>query len=253
MSQKALGWTQTDDQVSGSVEYRKHGLCRFAQHTDLAALVGLHRPYYQELKKSLGWRSGEKLPPHFFESLQRLIDQGYGISDIGAMVGVTRERVRQWAAKGDIKRLPYRGTCFRTWDDRTNQFRLATPEEMAVLYAPPPDPYFVERDRCRDARRAEQIGVVRALYRELGRAPLAVQVTVAMGYKRKEGNRIAGSWGYPKSHKSTRAWNLLYAAAGMPYRPDASPHIGKAVALVWLNPGNTPPEAHGSMCHIAGS
>jgi len=67
-------------------------------------------------------------------SIWRLAKMGYCASDIAAMIGVSRERVRQWMNKKNIRR-PAFGSLFRVWDDDTNQFRSVTAKELGAQKA----------------------------------------------------------------------------------------------------------------------
>lgn len=60
--------------------------------------------------------------PLFREGLRSLVeDHGYGMKTIGAMLGVSKQRVSQWAAAACITR-PGHGSLNRIFDNRTNQF-----------------------------------------------------------------------------------------------------------------------------------
>ncbi len=60
------------------------------------------------------------------EGLRELIvDHDYGLKAISDMIGVSRERVRQWADEAGIERS-HRGSSFRVFDHSTNRFKSLT-------------------------------------------------------------------------------------------------------------------------------
>lgn len=105
---------------------------------DLAAITKGSRPYWEALiQQGAFQRWGhvrsrstpiENCLPHFPRSLQALADAGYNLTDIGAMLGLTRERIRQFAVRFAIRRFP-RETPPRVWDDVRLRFRPLTKRE----------------------------------------------------------------------------------------------------------------------------
>src|SRR4051812_11671134 len=53
--------------------------------------------------------------PGFKESVQSLLDQGYSLTDIGVMFGLTREMIRQRAKELGLKRHSRDGSMYRIW------------------------------------------------------------------------------------------------------------------------------------------
>lgn len=68
------------------------------------------------------------------QGLQELIWYGYSLTDIGIMLGISRERVRQIAERFGLER-PYEahGALCRMWDDEAQQFVPVTTEELGVV------------------------------------------------------------------------------------------------------------------------
>lgn len=88
-----------------------------------AELTAAHKPFWDAFRDR--WIvPGESLAqiPRFVESLQSLVDQGYGLTDIGCMFGVSRERVRQWCGKFGVERDGSSGTAFRLWSPEQGRF-----------------------------------------------------------------------------------------------------------------------------------
>lgn len=60
--------------------------------------------------------------PGFVESIQALAEQGYTLEDIGAMFGVSRERVRQWFKKLGLRAPSLHKGYGRSWDAVRHRF-----------------------------------------------------------------------------------------------------------------------------------
>ena len=86
-----------------------------------AADMGLLRSHFERWKAEhlpLGHALADT--PVFRDALTSLIsDHGYSLLDVGLMLGVTRERVRQWAKRIGI---PERGANYRAWDEAAQRF-----------------------------------------------------------------------------------------------------------------------------------
>lgn len=103
---------------------------------DREAVESHHRSLFRDLKKHHGVQSPADIPG-FISSIQHLHDYGYSLTDIGAIVGVTRERVRQWFDEYDeLERLddigggPRSTALYRLWSDELNCFVPITDEEL---------------------------------------------------------------------------------------------------------------------------
>ena len=72
-----------------------------------------HAPLWRQ------WRAEGVTESALSQSLTRLYQQGYGDTEIAAMFGVSRERVRQWRERFDLNgvKAPIQGTLERRWDD----------------------------------------------------------------------------------------------------------------------------------------
>lgn len=108
------------------------GLSREWTREEREAVREAHDGLLEEWKRehSNGSRSIADIPG-LLPSVQRLLDQGYCISDIGDMLGITRERVRQWCEEHDLDRSNApNGSAFRVWDPGLGRFRAATTEEV---------------------------------------------------------------------------------------------------------------------------
>jgi len=87
---------------------------------DQYAVIDYHRPMWEALRGEA--REGvEKAVPGFLQSLQMLFDQGYCLTDVGMMFGMSRERVRQFAKKYGLHRFP-RTTPPRVWSWERREF-----------------------------------------------------------------------------------------------------------------------------------
>lgn len=91
------------------------------------------RRFHAKLWKQLGTRHlgrgrVEDYIPGFRDSLANLIEQGYNLTEIGMMLGLTRERIRQFAVRLRLPR-PMRHAA-RIWDDGRHRF-VALPETVA--------------------------------------------------------------------------------------------------------------------------
>jgi hypothetical protein len=69
----------------------------------------------------------EEAVPELKGSLASLFEQGYTLTDVGMMLGLTRERVRQYAVRFSLSRPPRHAA--RVWDDSRRQF-IALPETV---------------------------------------------------------------------------------------------------------------------------
>jgi len=162
--------------------------------------------------------------PRFVESLQSLADQGYSVTDIGLMFGLTGERVRQWFLKYNIKQITTWGSLPRLWDDGMGQFRVMTRVEY--------NGFLVAQDRRmkrsaltarQQAVRDEDVRILRAMARSTREVPPMVRLADTMGthcqtilnrWRRDPGDHTGN---HRRSY--TEATDLLYATAGF-RKPD---------------------------------
>lgn len=90
---------------------------------ELRSVMRIHAPFWNQYKsiRGVGKQAIEVAILELPDSLRMLFDQGYTFTDVGAMFGVTRERVRQWAKRYSIARFP-NVTAPRVWDHVTSRF-----------------------------------------------------------------------------------------------------------------------------------
>lgn len=158
-----------------------------------------------------------------------LLLQGYGLTDIGVMFGVSRERVRQIANKLDIPRT--HGTKHRVWDESLGRFRAYERREWAEYQRlqKKAKRRRLYRDR-RERERGKQVDAVRALHKGLGRTPTVGEVARRCGTQTM---RLYVAWGYNARRPSVTpkvASRALYAAAGLKPRP---PGTGGQLVQPW--------------------
>ncbi|KKL59408.1 hypothetical protein LCGC14_2215670, partial [marine sediment metagenome] len=148
-------------------------------------------------------------------SVVALINQGYGLTDIGMMFGVSRERVRQIAMRQGRKTA---GSLPRVWDDKLNRFRVITRKERdtrrrlirRALH------HRTVRQR-REVRRVHELTTLKALAKQLGRVPVFQELVTAVG---KSVAGISLDWG--KDRKKPGGYGVamarLYRTAGFEVR-----------------------------------
>lgn len=154
-----------------------------------------------------------------------LINEGYGMTDIAMMFGLSRARVQQVVARLDVACTS--GTKPRVWDDRLGRFRF---RELAEQRAERRILRRIEFEHRLGARRAAQVAELRALRFELGRTPTLGELAARCGYNKTS---LYTTWGYTPQQKLCRATaaeatTALYAAAGLVTRGPGSPgHINR--------------------------
>jgi hypothetical protein len=154
-----------------------------------------------------------------------LINEGYGLTDIAMMFGISRERVRQKAARIGLEYS--QGTKPRVWDERLGRFRFRdVPEQRAERRLR----RRVEIEHRLGARRAAQVAALRALRAELGRTPTTAEVAERCDLSK---TALYVTWGYTPMQKlcqatPTQAMAALYAAAGLVPRRSGWPgHVNR--------------------------
>lgn len=184
--------------------------------------------------------------PGMKTSLQSLYDQGYSVSDISAMFGVSRERARQWFKKFKIKKDPNRhGSLVRVWSDELNHFTAISPSEFNELLIKAREKdrsikrlnrthkYALQMDRDIDnlRRMVKENGFVpyKAEFLEYLRCKTPAEIAlintllgVRWGAKSdSEQARVPRRYydGTPRTLSYTEAWDDLYVTAGFT-RPD---------------------------------
>lgn len=173
--------------------------------------------------------------PGFAESLRLLItEQGYALTDVALMFGVSRERVRQLCDRLAIPRRHGQGSSAglvahcRVWDDATHRF---VPVPRAAFFGGLRQHRITTRRAAqvammtaRHAARMDQaVAVIHALRQSLGRTPTILEVTRGCGLGFTNPNQAGGAlsgWLEPVG-ASTRVGVLpaLWRAAGVTPRP----------------------------------
>ena len=149
-----------------------------------------------------------------------LINEGYGLSDIALMFGISRARVQQVSARLDVD-YTY-GPKPRVWDDRLGRFRF---RERAEWWAEQRLRRRVEFEHGLGARRTAQVAALQALQVELGRTPTLGEIGDRCGLAK---TALYTTWGYTPQQKLCRATaaqasTALYAAAGLVPRGPGTP------------------------------
>lgn len=99
---------------------------------DQEMILKYQRPLWTAFKGPM--RPGETLKtvvPDFYPSVQALFDQGYSLTDVGLMFGLSRERIRQLARQGNLRRWPTRSPK-REWSWEHGRF-IASREQAGVI------------------------------------------------------------------------------------------------------------------------
>jgi hypothetical protein len=151
-----------------------------------------------------------------------LINEGYGLTDIAMMFGLSRERVRQKAAQIGLEYS--QGTKPRVWDDQLGRFRFrAFPEWRAERRAERRLRRRIKLEFTAARKRDEQVAAVRQLFNELGRTPTLWEIVGRCGYPAPAS--IYATWGYGWVKKCTpgEASAALYTAAGLQKRSPGWP------------------------------
>lgn len=175
---------------------------------DVRAVQAFHAPLFKRWKKRHGLTWGLTKDRDFRESLQRLHDYGYSMTDISAMWGVSRERARQWFEEMGLERHDDHASV-RVWDDELELFLPVTKEEY--------------EKRAAAARRANRIhaalmadvAMVQEVAAELGRTPILADLAEYMYGDRRYPIAAAHRWGYGSDCNYTEAMDRLYDAAGL--------------------------------------
>ncbi len=161
------------------------------------------------------------------EHVLALLDQGYGYTDIGIMFGLSRERIRQLAARNGSTK-PWRGSLPRCWDPLLSRFRAVSREEWrlgARLRARLQNKKkrLAAMEFRHSEMRERHVQILCELSMSLGRAPVSRELEVACGIGLPS---ILMAWGYnnPATRRdgsASRAMTALYNAAGL-----TKPRIG---------------------------
>lgn len=118
---------------------RRRGVERHGNGRDARLLIRWHRPLYDALREKYAHRH-DAWRRLLTRNLRRLLDTGYHASEISVMLGVSRERVRQWLQLPGLEAFRgRRGVPALVWDSARARFRpLDSTERVDVRY-PLPD------------------------------------------------------------------------------------------------------------------
>lgn len=198
------------------------GLNSTWREEDKQECLGAARQAYRQLKRKHGGRNVpvDKIPG-FIESVQSLLNDGFGLTDVGVMFGVSRERVRQWANQFDLQRRFGPGTRYRIWDDDKDRF-VPVPNELMYHIAECYHDRRLETEvqERQQAARSEHVEALKSLAKRFGRTPTLNELEEELD---TFWPNIARYWGYeadsPKDAASyTAAYRRLCDAARIPPR-----------------------------------
>ena len=150
-------------------------------------------------------------------------EQGYSLTDIGAMLGITKERVRQIARQYGARSS---GAAYRRWSDRAGQFVFATEDEVAnhirsAVGRRTAAEYLEHRRQKVYGRMLEDVEAVQAVASRIERAPTPPEVAAASGTRLAVWYSSVGiRWGYGRGATYRQAINRLWCAAGFDQVPD---------------------------------
>ncbi|MHB0961948.1 MAG: hypothetical protein ACYC5V_01940 [Gemmatimonadaceae bacterium] len=113
----------------------RRGVARHGNGRDARLLIRWHRPLYDALREKYADRH-DAWRRLLIRNLRRLLDTGYHASEISVMLGVSRERVRQWLQLPGLESFRgRRGVPALVWDSARARFRpLDSTELVDVRY-----------------------------------------------------------------------------------------------------------------------
>lgn len=190
-----------------------------------AEIAALNRSFWCQCSKEKRRATCGCRSPMTTNDVWLLINEGYGLSDIAIMFGLSRARVQQVADRLGIA-YSY-GTKPRVWDDQLGRFRFRERDEW---WAEQRLRQHVEFEHRLGARRAAQVEALRTLRAELGRTPTLGELGDRCGFDKTS---LYVTWGYTPQQKLCRATaaeasTALYAAAGLaPRKPGSPGHVNR--------------------------
>lgn len=198
------------------------GLDRTWDEKDREDCREYHRRYYRALKKSHGGiHTAVSEIPGFVSSVRWALQDGFSLTDVGVMFGVSRERVRQWCEEFEIERGKHEGSQYRLWSDEENRFVPVSQETMYQLaYEYHHDRVDQEQESRRKERRSAQVEAMKKLAKRFGRTPTLSELEEEYG---ESWPSIARDWGYDPQDDSegssySAAYDRLCDAAHVPRR-----------------------------------
>ncbi len=173
----------------------------------------------EELKYTQGVGTVEQIPG-FIGSIEILHDTcGYGLTDIGAMFGLSRERIRQYFQKYNLQRNEARRAMYRVWNDERNCFLTVSNEDLeGILIEKSREERLIKRRENHAKRRGSQVHAIQDFAEKNGRVPTVRELGRILGYKGGSSQTsIAHLWGY-NFISNKEAIDNLYRVAGFEER-----------------------------------
>ncbi len=194
---------------------------RFCQSPpeETAELTAFHRSFWCTCK--LKGAACNCSSPVTDQDVVALIGRGgYGITDVGVMFGLSRERIRQIASRNGLSTA---GTLPRIWDASLNRFRAMGRDEWRerkrIQAKARAHLQRLRRVENQAPERERHVRAAKRLAKELGRVPTLKEIGAAIG---KPASNMIYFWGF-RSNKvgegtGGRASQRLYEAAGLQKR-----------------------------------
>lgn len=189
-----------------------------------------HRYYYRRLKKAYGGiNTSVSDIPGFVEAVRLAVQDGFSLTDVGVMFGVSRERVRQWCKQYDIEQGDHHSSQYRIWSDDESRFVPVSQERMYELaYKYHQDRVNKEREDRLNEHRSAHVEAMKKLAKRFGRTPTLSELEDEVG---ESWPNIARDWGYDAQDTSEEAgyaaaYRRLCDAANVPRRePGGGGHV----------------------------
>lgn len=186
--------------------------------TDSAEVRAFHRPFYDE------WRRRHRTEDLRNGIASLLEEHGYTMTDVSVMLGLTRERVRQFVARWGLVVGSKYTTAYRVWDDEANRFR---PVAVAEYQRVERQKRTQARARWRRDRQRAMADRLWALAGELGYTPTVGEFATAWFGREMPSNFIGPSvheaWDTQRRTTAAASTKALYEAAGLTVRASGSP------------------------------
>lgn len=176
-----------------------------------------HRPFYNK------WRAQHGIEA-MREPLSLLLDQGYTMTDISVMLGISRERVRQFVARWNLSVFSKHITARRIWDDETNRFHPVSEAKYQELHK---QQHRKRLTTWRHNRQKRMVNRLKKLAAGLDRTPTLGEFAVAWFGRKLTDNAlspmICGAWSRSGGESAATITKTLYSKAGLTVRSTGSP------------------------------